>query len=300
MLRNVPLSHWLGPAALFLVSGVLFVGVSTPFAMLLAGVLMLAAGVWMSWDFWMAGRHRDAYATFAREHGWEYAAVTHRYSRRFREFPFDTGRALRQEAVAAGAFNGVQCATFAHVYETRAERDSRPMTIAHQVTLAELDVALPRIDIVPQGVAQTVITALGGRDVDVESHDFNRQWRVIATDARYAHAVLDPRMVERLTWDDVQGYAIRIEGAAVYVWQRGRQGPEDLAARLGIVTAIARRIPDHVLREFRELGYGVGTGDDRPMRGPDWATQSGVLNSRRYTGIGMDTPPGAAPHEPQH
>ncbi len=287
MFARLASRRWAGPG-LAAISGVVLVTTGSMAWMWALGVLLtLAAVAWGGWDAWRAMRHGDEAREFAAAHGWEYLQRTYEYNSRFWAYPFNEGGARRQESVLRGTYDGQRCATFSHVFETRPDKDSAPVTHSFQVTLAELPVALPRIDIVPQSAYQQVLKALGGKDVEVESHAFNERWRVRANDARYAHAVLDPRMVERLTWLDVEGASIRIEGAAVYVWGSGRRGTEDLAKRLGIVAAIARRVPAHVIREYRELGYGTAE-PGAPLKGPDWATQGGVLNSRRYTGIGVE------------
>lgn len=291
MFARLASRRWAGPGLAAISGVVLFTTGSMAWMWALGVLLTLAALAWGGWDAWRAMRHGDEAREFAATHGWEYVPRIYEYNSRFWAYPFGEGEARRQESVLRGSYDGQRCATFSHVFETRSDKNSAPVTHAFQVTLAELPVALPRIDIVPQNAYQQVLKALGGKDVEVESHAFNERWRVRANDARYAHAVLDPRMVERLTWLDVEGASIRIEGAAVYVWGSGRRGTEDLAKRLGIVTAVARRVPAHVIREYRELGYGTAE-PGAPLKGPDWATQGGVLNSRRYTGIGVeDTDP---------
>lgn len=254
------------------------------------GVLMVAGLAWTAIKYVRERRVTDEYQAFAASHGWEYLARSFEYGSRFSSFPFGEGTARRQESVLRGTFNGQQCATFAQVFETRQDRDSTPRVHAYQVTMAELPVALPRLDIVPQNLPATIAKALGGRDIDVESHVFNQRWRVLCDDARYGHAVIDPRMIERLLDPDVEGTAVRIEGGAVYIWQTGRRGAADLARRMKVVSGIARRIPTHVIREFTDLGYHVRRGDaaTRPLQGPAWALESGALTSRRYTGIGVD------------
>lgn len=259
--------------------------------MVVCGVVAVVAFAWAAIDYARSRRMQDEYRNFAKTHGWTYTASAHQFNQRFSGFPFGQGAARRQESLLEGTYNGQQCATFAHVFEVSGRNDSTPpVTQVYQVTLAELPVALPRIDIVPENLPAAIAKALGGGDVDVESHEFNQRWRVITNDPRYAHAVLDPRMIERLLKVDVQGLGIRIDGGAVYVWSRGRQGADSLARRLGVVSGIARHIPDHVLREYRELGHHVrrGSAATRPMHGPAWATEPGVLTSGRYTGIGMD------------
>lgn len=260
----------------------------------IGGILAVAGVAWAVYDYVRSRRMHDEYLEFARLHGWTYESRTHEFNHRFSGFPFGQGSARRQESVLRGSYNGQQCATFAHVFDAVRDRDGTTRgTQAFQVTLAELPVALPRLDIVPENLPAAIAKALGGGDVDVESHAFNQRWRVISNDPRYAHSVLDPRMVERLLASDVEGLAVRIDGGAVYVWSMGRRGVDNLARRLGVVSGIARRIPAHVIREYQELGYHsrAGSAWERPLTGPAWATEPGALTSRRYTGIGSDLEP---------
>jgi hypothetical protein len=188
--------------------------------------------------------------------------------------------------VLRGSLNGVQCVTFTHHFEIR-DDGNRGADHAFQVSLVEIPVVLPRLEVVPEGVAAKFAKALGGRDLDVESHEFNRRWRVLCRDARYAHAVLDPRMVERLLEPDAWELAIRIDGGAVMAWQAGRVGTADLARRLGVLTAVARRIPAHVVRDYQERGAHKHSGRDRPFpeSAPGWATTPGALTTGKATGI---------------
>lgn len=283
--------RWSGLGVFFASGLIAFLGDTANWLMAVLAIVAVAGLSWSAYDFARSRRLHDEYRDFAKTHGWDYTATSYEFNQRFSAFPFGQGSARRQESLLRGTYNGQQCATFAQVFEVRRHGDTSPITTqSYQVTLAELPVALPRLDIVPENLPAAIAKALGGGDVDVESYEFNQRWRVITNDRRYAHAVLDPRMIERLLKSDVQGLGIRIDGGAVYVWSMGRQGAETLARRLGVVSAIARHIPDHVVREYKELGHFVRRGDPatRPLSGPAWAVEPGALTSRRYTGIGVD------------
>ncbi|WP_062304166.1 hypothetical protein [Demequina subtropica] len=274
-----------GAGALGLLGAVAWYGGGTHLDVILAiaGAAVLALLVWEGVS---RLRHGNEAAEFAASHGWEHVQRTAAYSTRFSGTPFDaTGSSVRQEDVLRGVYGGIRCATFTHVVE-RQHDGERSAAQVYQVTLAELPVLLPRLDIVPENLAHTVAQALGGVDVEVESHEFNRRWRVVTRDPRYGHDVIDPRMIERLLQPDAQGRSIRISGGAVLTWTAGREGVDTLAKRLDVVVGVARRIPAHVVRRFSEGGGSLV--DDAPLAGPAWATTPGVLNSRRYTGIGAD------------
>lgn len=251
-----------------------------------AGGLFVAAGGFWVVDWWLKSRHRRQFQDFAERHGWQYVPFTREYSNRFGSFPFATGRDPRQYDVLKGTLNGVDCVTFTHHFELSDDKDKAADQV-FQVSLVEIPVVLPKLEVVPEGVAAKFAKALGGGDLDVESYEFNRRWRVLCKDARYAHAVLDPRMVERLLQPDALDLAIRIEGGAVMAWQAGRVGTHTLARRLGVLTAVARRIPAHVVREHQELGLQNFAGQDRPFpdTAPAWATTPGVFTSGKATGV---------------
>jgi hypothetical protein len=255
---------------------------------------IVAGGIWAI-DYVRERRHNSEYQEFAILHGWEYARRSAEYTTRFVSSPFGVGNKRHQTDVLRGTLNGIECATFTHHYEVDNGRAGENSQYIFQVTLVELPVTLPRLELIPESFAQRVAKTVGAMDIEFESELFNRQWRVRAADRKYAHDVLDPRMLERLIQPDAQGGLIRIEGGAIMTWQAGRRGVEGLAARLGVLTAIARRIPDHVLREYTERGlashrgqYSAGTGKYGVLSGPEWAVTPGALTSGRYTGIGVD------------
>lgn len=278
-------------AGCLVVGGMLFRIGYTPVWLMLIG---LGAAVFWVVDYVRAQRHRSEYAEFAALHGWNYSPGSFDYNSRFVSAPFGVGIKRHQSDVLRGTLNGVECATFTHRYEL--EKSGGDSTdYVFQVTLVELPVTLPRLELIPESIAQRLAKSVGAMDIDFESHAFNRMWRVRAADRKYAHDVLDPRMLERLTQSDVEGVMIRIEGGAVMTWSAGRAGVDGLAARLGVLTAIARRIPDHVIREYTERGlashhgkYAPDGDRHRPLVGPDWAVTPGALTSGRYTGIDYD------------
>lgn len=263
-------------------------GIGSAPLMLIGLLCGLAAGAWAVYEWREARTHADQHERFALEHGWSHLDRGAPYSLRFSRFPFGAGSHQHQEHILRGTFNGMRCATFTHVFEERVPgRDDRTAPQVFQVTLAELSVDLPWLEITPENAWSHAAQALGGMDVEVESHEFNRRWRVRSGDRRYAHDVVDPRMIQRLLDSDVEGCSIRIEGGAVMLWGPGRDGVSTLARRLGAVTGIAHRIPAHVIRSYTDHGHGR-RDPDVPLSGPAWATTPGALTSRRYTGIGVD------------
>lgn len=262
-------------------------------AALLAG--LFAAGYWV-WDQWSGHRHGSEMRQFALKHGWTYTPAGHGLTAGLNGFPFDVGTNRRAEDVLRGTYSGRRCATFTYRFEYRSNNDA-PVQQIFTVTSAEIDIDMRRLDIIPESFGSRFIGGLTGGDIDLESAQFNREWRVVCADRRYAVDVIDPRMMELLLRPESLGRAIHIEGRHVVTWSPGRASLDDLSRRLAVVCGIAARVPNHVLRTGQEAQREQ---EAREANAPHWAREGGVLNSRSYTGIpvdmdgdGVDDPPAA-------
>ena len=252
----------------------------------LVGAFVLGGLAWGLRGFVLADRQMNAMAKFARLNHLEFAPATGAYVGAFQSYPFNSGSDQRDVAWIGGTFNGRRCSSYTHEYEEKTNND-RPITRRWQIALVELEYPLETLDIVPDDAEAKAAKALGGMDIDFESAAFNARWRVVAGNLKYAHDVINPRMMERLLELDAQGLYIRIEGKAVMCYERGRHGPEDLARRLLVLTAVAKLIPDFVLREFEyEHKKQEEEARKREENAPDWAKTPFALSSGHYTELG--------------
>jgi hypothetical protein len=137
------------------------------------------------------------------------------------------------------------------------------------VEMVRIERALPRVEIVPEGLAGRV--TVGGDDIlDLESAEFNERFRIMADDARYAHAILTPLMMERLLEDDVRGLAIAIDRDRVIAWRSAsRFSARRIEKRLGVLADVAALIPSYVL-----AAYGT-EGDAASEKGDESAFERG-------------------------
>lgn len=291
MLRGMSLRNstgWVTGLAGAVVVAWFWLGDVVPHLWVIAVIAAAIGGALWAWRALVAHRHSRELREFALQYGWDYARHAVGYATRFSGYPFGVGTKRRQENLISGVFGERRCATFTHHFEHRTSDDSS-IEQDFQITLTELDIPLPRLDLVPESFGSRAWQFLGGSDIDLESAAFNRAWRVLCADRRYAVDVLDPRMMERLLQPDALGYAIRIDGGAVLIWQPDPQGTADLARRLGVVTSIAKRLPAHVVRRYTEVEQRRRADEEaRLANAPTWAKEGGILNSGRYTGIGVD------------
>jgi hypothetical protein len=249
---------------------------------LVAGVF--AGGYWV-WDQWHSHRHGSALKKFALQNGWSYSPGGHGLTAGLSGFPFDVGTNRRAEDVLQGVFSGRRCVTFTYRFEYRSNDDA-PVTQIFTITSAEVAIDMRRIDIVPESFGTRMLGGIAGTDIDLESAQFNREWRLLCDDKRYAVDVIDPRMMEMLLRPESLGRAIHIERRQVVTWSPGRASLDDLSRRLTAVCGIAARVPNHVLRTGQDAQRAQ---EAREANAPSWANTGGILNSGRYTGIGVDS-----------
>ena len=169
-----------------------------------------------------------------------------RYDDRFHLFPFGRLKKLSLTEAAYGDFNGAACASFSLWPRWQLLRRF------YDVDLVELPAVLPGLALFPEHRYDRAAAALGGADVVTESEAFNREWRVVADDERYALAILHPLMIEELLKPAYRDLALTIDGGAILTWHPGRTRFKELGARLALLRNLATRIPRHVWEDFGE------------------------------------------------
>ena len=85
-------------------------------------------------------------------------------------------------------------------------------------------------------------------DLDVESDEFNRHWRVKTADPLGAHGLLTPRLIELLIDERSKGLAIQCDGTRVVIWDDAREGTADAEDRLELLQGFVERLPGFAKR----------------------------------------------------
>jgi hypothetical protein len=120
-----------------------------------------------------------------------------------------------------------------------------------RVAWAQVGGGLPRMDLVREGFSSRAAKLIGGSELDTESYDFNKLWRIKTDHPQEVHALLQPRMIEFLTTTAEQGIAIHLDDDRVVIWDDGSDETIDLAARLAMVQRFVECLPSH-LRPTRD------------------------------------------------
>jgi hypothetical protein len=210
-------------------------------------LLVLTLGGAGGWLFWRGEQQRRArYLGFAAERGWTYTPRDDSWVHRFAGEPFGRGSNRRASHVLRGPYEGREAVVFDYRYVTRSGSGQHQTTQTHRFTVCtlRLPAPLPRLELTGENVLTRLAGALGRDDVELESEDFNRRYRVTADDRRFAYDVLHPRTMEQLL--ALPTLNLRLSGADALLWDRGATALEELPDRLAVLSRFVDGIPGYV------------------------------------------------------
>lgn len=187
--------------------------------------------------------------TWAMRVGWRFVGADQSLLERWRGRPF-TGHGQRVSELVVGTFAGRSAMSF--VLSGGGEATRR-----FHVVAVELRAFLPTLELTPDGPGATLAKAAGGADIQFESEDFNRAWRVRADDRKLAHDLVNPQVMERLLRDDARGLSVRIEGSDILCWTPGEHDLDAIWARLQLMSDVVDAIPRFV---WLACGHDPGFG----------------------------------------
>jgi hypothetical protein len=201
-------------------------------------------------------RERARVAQFthdAAQRGWAYLEEDWSYAQFGTVAPFGIGHSRTARHVMSGELAGRDFVAFEYIYkitttDSRGRRHTR--TYRHAVVSVGVHGALPVVRIYPESIGTRLATALGGTDVRVESAQFNRLWKVWSRDQRAAHAVLTPRMIERLLEQDARSRAYALEPGVLYTAVSGTITFAFVDSLVPILGQIADLVPSFLAEDY--------------------------------------------------
>lgn len=196
---------------------------------------------------WLQRKRHERFRQWAAAHGWTYQEFNRSLADLSHDQPFGVGSNRNATEVLRGSFRSRDALSFTYAWTTGSGK-SRSTHHAHVVALA-LPAFLPTVEVTPEGLGAKLVKMLGARDLQFESEAFNEAYRVAASDPRVGHAILHPRLMERLLRADALGSAWRIEGTEILSWEPRSTDVDRLASRLGLLAAVVDSIPRHVWQD---------------------------------------------------
>lgn len=199
---------------------------------------------------WVTGRRERAVRAWAAEVGWTYVGSDRALLRRWRGRPFGLGGGRVRE-LCVGTFDGRAAMSFAY----QRQNGQGEVTATFHVLVVELPAPLSTLELTPGDLPQRLAARLGAQDVDLESAEFNEAWRVATPNERFAHAVLHPRLMERLLLPDALGTSLRLEGSDLLTWSPGAPLYDTVEPRLRLLSDLIDSVPRFV---WLDHGYDPG------------------------------------------
>jgi hypothetical protein len=205
-------------------------------------VVLVLGGLVLTW--WYQRKRIAALQAWASRIGWTYVGADSSLLGRWRGQPFGIGHSRRVSELVTGPFGPFPASSFRYRYTTGSGKNQT--THSYHVMTMSLPTFLPTLELTPEGIGARIAKVFGAEDLQFESEEFNKLWRVEARDLKFASDVLHPRALERLCRPDAAGMSLRIEGTDVLCWEIGSPDVDRIAARLGVLRALVDSIPRFV------------------------------------------------------
>ncbi|HEX9235534.1 MAG TPA: hypothetical protein VF972_04580 [Actinomycetota bacterium] len=232
--------------------------------LVIAGIA--AVGVFGWYRYVRARKRREALFAFAAAHGLEYSrddpfGLT---DYPFRLFSLGDGRGCKN--VLSGRWEGLPV-TEADYWYYEESTDSKGGTSRSyhrfSVVIAELELDAPSVSIGPESLLTRLADHLGFHDIEFESDEFNRRFRVKATDREFAFRLVDARLMQWML-EAEQGEAYELIGNRLLVSCDPLQ-PAGLSWLFDRAMAFRQHVPRLVWTEY---GTGPRAGEQEERSAP--------------------------------
>ena len=189
--------------------------------------------------------------SLAMSNGWQYlASDPFNLPGRWHGHPFGKGYARRATNVITGQVGPYPMVAFDYQYKedsTDSKGNRTTHTYNYAVYALAMPCALPELHLAPEGVFSRIGNALGMQDIELESEDFNRRYRVRCPDRKLATDVLTPRTMETLL--RINGFNARFAGSDAVCATSGRLHAADLLNYTAAIAALIDGVPTFVWKD---------------------------------------------------
>jgi hypothetical protein len=205
-------------------------------AALMAPFAALEVALW-----WRRRRHHARLARWAAHEGWTYTARDDGWVDTWPGYPFGRGWFRRAQSVMTGTYGPHGALVLEHSH-----RDDRHyhFRIAYAVHALALPAPLPWTHLSAEGLGDRAAALVGGQDIELESDEFNRAYRVRSDDRRFASDLLNPRTMELLLRRGSPD--IRIGAGYIVLVTDGPVDPTSIDAALALLAAVLENLPGFV------------------------------------------------------
>ena len=229
-----------------------------PVLILFVLMALVSVGIYLSWRH--EQKRRAQFTAFAAAQGWSFTphdpnGLAHRWN----NHPFGRGDSQKASNVFTGKTrDGRDLLAFDYKY-TETSTDSKgnrsKTTYRFAVCVIRIPCPMPGLHVGKENLFTRIGSFVGMTDIEFESDDFNRAFRVKSDDAKFASDVLHPRTMELLLQygRDVEW---RFENYDMLSWRSGRVEIPDVLQRVDLMCRVVQAIPTFV---WKDRGYDPGT-----------------------------------------
>ncbi len=152
--------------------------------------------------------------------------------------------------VMRGQWNHRKLIAFCYHYETTSrDKDGKTTTTSWYFSgvLLEPLFVLKSLSIGSENFFHRIADALGFDDIDFESAEFSRKFRVKSPDRKWAYDVLHARTMEFLL--SQPRFTIEFAEDWTLAYRSGRLNPQEYEQAIGVLEGILDRLPDYVKQQ---------------------------------------------------
>lgn len=224
---------------------------------LFVAIALAIGGVFAYFNYKREQARRNLLLQWATANKWQFTVADDAWAGRWNGPPFDEGDHRQVRNVISGGWKSRPFMSFDYSYQTHSSdgRGGRSTT-THRFTVVSvaLPTDLPRLQVTPESLFSRVGHVFGMADIDLESEDFNRAFRVTCSDPKFASDALTPRTMELLL--SRSHFSWRIEVTDLVCWWSGEQTAVAVTEALSTVCDVIAGIPTFV---WHDHGYDAGS-----------------------------------------
>lgn len=190
-----------------------------------------------------------ALTAWAKANGWTYQERAGDMADRFEGAPFGVGFGRTATHLLTTTMGGRPVMAFEYSYKERrgSGKQQRTVTYTYAIVATTTPASRPRLQITHEHLGTRLLGAVGLDDVQLESEEFNRTFRISTDDPKFGYDVLHPRTMEWMLADTrARELSVRFERADLLTWENGRLDPQRAAWAAGYLLDLVDRVPQFV------------------------------------------------------
>jgi hypothetical protein len=161
--------------------------------------------------------------------------------------------------VVGGEFQGYEFVSFQLRWlESVVVVNEKKYTSRHVVCL-RLPRELPTLSMEPESLMKKARTVINDRRITFESAEFNKQWRVLSADPRFASEVIHPRFMEWAMGAAVTGATYEFLGNELACTLDDKMRAEKIVPTLTVAAQLLEQVPAAVWETFGTVDGQTGT-----------------------------------------